>query len=248
MLCHNYRRVPAVALAKRLIEEGRLGTHPPFPRHLPAGLDRRSGLPARLAAREGARRARARSATSRSHSLDLARYLVGEIAEVIGPAQDVHHRATAARGPKTKAPVDVDDAALALVRFANGAIGSVEGIALRPRPQELQPLRDQRQQGQPGLRPRAHERARALHRRGPRTAASARSSSPTPNTPTSRRWWPPGHIIGYEHTFTHTVRDLVAGVHAQKLPTPELRGRRRRTSACSTPSNAPPSSGRWEKV
>ena len=42
------------------------------------------------------------------------------------------------------APVDVDDAALALVRFENGAVGSVEGTRFAPGPQELQPLRDQR--------------------------------------------------------------------------------------------------------
>ena len=37
-------------------------------------------------------------------------------------------------------------------------------------------------------------------------------------TRTSRRWWPPGHIIGYEHTFTHTVYDLLEAIAAGKMP------------------------------
>ena len=50
----------------------------------------------------------------------------------------------------------------------------------------------------------------------PRTRAASRASatswSPIPTaTRTSARWWPPGHIIGYEHTFTHTVYDLLEG-------------------------------------
>jgi predicted dehydrogenase len=35
-------------------------------------------------------------------------------------------------------------------------------------------------------------------------------------------WWPPGHIIGYEHTFTHTVLDLLIAVSEQRLPVPNF--------------------------
>ena len=44
-------------------------------------------------------------------------------------------------------------------------------------------------------------------------------------------WWPPGHIIGYEHSFTHTIYDFVRGVSEGKSPRPELR-RRTAESAC----------------
>ena len=101
-------------------------------------------LPARVAAREGARRlGRARRhPVAHAGSVALPRRRAGR---GHGPAEDVHHRAAAARGSRPARQVDVDDAALALVKFENGAIGCVEGIALRARPQELQPLRDQRQ-------------------------------------------------------------------------------------------------------
>ena len=69
MICHNYRRVPAVMLAKQLIDEGKLGTAVSLSRHLPAGLDRRSEGPALLAPAEGEGRLR----RARRHRLALAR-------------------------------------------------------------------------------------------------------------------------------------------------------------------------------
>ncbi len=60
----NYRRVPAVALARRLVEQGRIGEIRHVRAAVPAGLDRRPGVPAGLAAAEGQGRLRARWATS----------------------------------------------------------------------------------------------------------------------------------------------------------------------------------------
>ena len=61
-----------------------------------------------------------------------------------------------------------------------------------------------------GVRLRVDERALVLRRRrGRRTAASGASWSPSRPIPTSGAWWPPGHLLGYEHSFTHQVVDLV---------------------------------------
>ena len=52
-------------------------------------------------------------------------------------------------------------------------------------------------------------------------------------TPTSPAWWPPGHILGWEHSFTHQARDFVDGASPRApQPTPVVRGRARRCSAC----------------
>jgi len=125
MLCHNYRRMPAVALAKQLIDEGTIGTidhyrgtylqdwivDPEFPRVW------------RL---EKARSGSGALGDLVSHAVDTARYLVGEIAEVTGMTKTfITERPLP--GSRTRAPVDVDDAALALIRFQSGAVGSVEG-------------------------------------------------------------------------------------------------------------------------
>ncbi len=41
-----------------------------------------------------------------------------------------------------------------------------------------------------------------------------------PEHPYAGTWWPPGHILGYEHTFVHTIKDLVDGIIAGKSPPP----------------------------
>src|SRR5262245_62573393 len=121
-LCHNYRRAPAVQLAKQVVAEGRLGrihhfrgtylqdwiVDPAFPLVWRLQKERAgSGALGDIA----------------SHSIDLARFLVGEIAEVSGLLETfVPERPL--EGGGGRGAVTVDDAALALMRFANGAIGS----------------------------------------------------------------------------------------------------------------------------
>ena len=64
--------------------------------------------------------------------------------------------------------------------------------------------------------------------------------------PYIRGWWPPGHLIGYEHSFTNTVKALVDAVHAQKLPAPNFEDgvKNQRVLDAIERSAA---SGQWEK-
>jgi predicted dehydrogenase len=48
-----------------------------------------------------------------------------------------------------------------------------------------------------------------------------------PDHPYMQAWWPPGHIIGYEHTFVHTIKDLLEGISAGKSPQPSFEDRYR---------------------
>src|SRR4029077_16198008 len=117
MICHNYRRAPAVMLAKELIEGGELGeirhyrgtslqdwiADPKFP--LVWRLDRKkagSGALGDIAA----------------HSIDLARFLVGEITEVAGDLKTFVKQRPLPGKPRTKGRVTVDDASTTLARFA----------------------------------------------------------------------------------------------------------------------------------
>jgi predicted dehydrogenase len=242
MLCHNYRRVPAVALAKQLISEGRIGTirhyrgvylqdwivDPEFPRVW------------RL---EKAKAGSGALGDIASHSLDLARYLVGEIAEVTGLMKTfVTERPLP--GARTKAPVDVDDAALALLRFENGAIGSVEGSRFAPGRKNYNRFEVN---GSKGSLVWNLERLNELElyiEEGP-SSGFRQVIATDAKHPYLSAWWPPGHIIGYEHSFTHTVRDLVEAIAAQKLPTPNFEDgvRNQRVLDAIERSAA---SGRWE--
>lgn len=113
MLCHNYRRAPAVMLAKQLIAGGELGeirhyrgtylqewlTDPARPRTWRLDKSRAgSGALGDLG----------------SHSVDLARFLVGEISEVAGHLSTFVRRRPLPHAPGKTAPVTVDDAATAL--------------------------------------------------------------------------------------------------------------------------------------
>lgn len=220
MLCHNYRRAPAVALARQLIDAGRIGriyhyrgaylqdwlVNPDFPRVW--RLDKTkagSGALGDIA----------------SHSIDLARYLVGEIAEVAGLLKTFITERPIKSASKELATVDVDDAALALVRFAGGAIGSIEGSRFATGRKNYNRFEIN---GSLGSIAFDLERMNELElyieegaHSGFRTIIATDAAHPYISG-----WWPPGHIIGYEHTFIHTVFDLLKAVAEEKLPTPNF--------------------------
>jgi predicted dehydrogenase len=242
MLCHNYRRVPAVALAKALIDEGRIGVirhyrglylqdwivDPEFPRVWRLDKSKAgSGALGDLV----------------SHATDLARYLVGEIAEVTA-ATTTFIKERRLPDSHAKAPVDVDDAAVALLRFQNGAIGSVEGSRFAPgRKNDLRFEIN----GSKGSLVWELERLNELDmyiEEGP-SSGFRKVLVTNPKHPYISAWWPEGHIIGYEHSFTHTVYDLLRAVHSQQLPTPNFEdGVRNQRILDAIERSA--ASGRWE--
>src|SRR6478609_5851106 len=131
MVCHNYRRCPAVALAKQLIDAGKIGTiyhyrgtylqdwivNPAFPRvwRLVKSSAGSGSLGDIL-----------------SHTMDLSRYLVGEPVEVSGLLKTFVSERPLPEDPGRRGKVDVDDSAQALVKFANGAVGYYEGTRFAP--------------------------------------------------------------------------------------------------------------------
>ncbi len=244
MLCHNYRRVPAVALAKRMIDEGRIGTirhyrgtylqdwivDPAFPRvwrleRSKAG----SGALGDIA----------------SHSLDLARYLVGEISEASGMLETFISERPSVDG-KSHLPVDVDDAALALVRFANGAIGTVEGTRFATGRKNYNRFEINGSKGSLVFDLERMNELEVYIEEGPdsgfRTVLVTDAKHPY-----MASWWPPGHIIGYEHSFTHIVVDLVKAVATQTLPTPNFEDGVKNQKLLDAIERSA-ASGRWEKT
>jgi predicted dehydrogenase len=220
MLCHNYRRVPAVALAKQIIDDGQLGeirhyrgvylqdwiVDPLFPRNW------------RL---EKARAGSGALGDILSHTLDLSRYLVGEPVEVSGLLKTFITERPLPDQPGQRAPVDVDDSAQALVRFASGAVGYYEGTRLAPGRKNYNRLEIN---GSTGSLCWDLERMNELDvyvDSGP--LSGFRTISVTnPKHPYIAAWWPPGHIIGYEHSFTHTVHDFLQAIASGVPPTPNF--------------------------
>jgi predicted dehydrogenase len=60
-------------------------------------------------------------------------------------------------------------------------------------------------------------------------------------------WWPPGHIIGYEHTFVHVIHDFLTAIEEDRLPEPNFRHGVRNQAVLDTIERSA-KSGKWEKV
>jgi predicted dehydrogenase len=219
MVCHNYRRCPAVTLAKRLIDEGKLGeiyhyrgvylqdwiVDPNFPRVW------------RL---EKARAGSGSLGDILSHTMDLSRYLVGEPVEVSGMLKTFINERPLPDG-SGRGKVDVDDSAQALVKFANGAVGYYEGSRFAPGRKNYNRLEIN---GSKGSLVWDLERMNDLEvylEGGPLSGFSTISVTDATH-PYISAWWPPGHIIGYEHSFTHTVYDFLKGIADGRSPRPNF--------------------------
>ena len=223
MLCHNYRRAPAVMLAKQIIKEGRLGriyhyrgtylqdwiVDPDFPlvwrlRKEIAG----SGALGDLAA----------------HSIDLARFLVGEIAEVTAALETFVKERPIEGQPRRKGKVTVDDASAAVVRFKNGALGTIEATRMAPGRKNYNRFEINGSLGSLAFDLERLNELQVFFRSDPGDVQGFRTVLATDPEHHSyvKAWWPAGHALGYEHTFVHTIYDLLEAIAEKKVPRPNF--------------------------
>lgn len=215
MVCHNYRRIPAIALAKRMMTEGALGRIYHF---------RARYAQERLADPEFPLNWRMQKETSgsgvhsdiNSHIIDLARYLVGEFTQVCGVVHTfVLERPRAdmlAKGKRQLGKVTAPDSAAFIGWMEGGVMANLEATkyALGRRNQITIEIN-----GSKGSLYFDFENMNNLQyyngddpkdRQGFRDILVTQRDGVQPYV---GNWWPPGHGIGYEHTFVHTVADFV---------------------------------------
>jgi predicted dehydrogenase len=246
MLCHNYRRVPALALARRLVAEGRIGRIHHF-----RGLylhDRLVDPQAPRTWRHDRAQAGGGAVTDfGSHMIDLARFLVGEISEVAGDLRTFVTERPLPDGTGT-APVDVDDAATALLRFAGGeAMGTLEVSRYGTGHRNYNHLEIN---GSAGSLAFNLERLNELELfdRADKSLAGFRTILVTERDhPYIAAWWPPGHTIGWEHTFIHAVHDLIQAIAKGEPVSPDFEDGLRAQRVIDAIVRAA-ASRRWEKV
>ncbi|PZE20412.1 Gfo/Idh/MocA family protein [Paenibacillus xerothermodurans] len=231
MVCHNYRYASAIQYAKKLISEGRLGRiyhiratylqdwimDPQFP--LVWRLQKEvcgSGTHGDLAA----------------HIIDLARYLVGEVKEVVGtmetfikerPMADASGGLSATGKTGTVGQVDVDDASVFIARFENGAIGTFEATRFAAGNRNGQRLEingelgsirwDLENMNNLGVYLSSDEQGM----QGFRTINCTEESHPYAGA-----YWPAAHITGYEHTFINMISELMKGIAGGYSPAPDF--------------------------
>ena len=224
MVCHNYRRVPAVMLARELVASGKLGriyhyrgtylqdwiVDPDLPLLWRFQKDK---------AGSGA------LGDILSHSLDLGRFVLGsEVTEVAATLETFIKTRPLVDDPRRKGRVTVDDAALSLVRFANGATGSIEGTRLAPGRKNYNRFEVNGSRGSVAF---DLERMNELQYFSGDDDGAVQGFRDVMVTEPAHHayvkgWWPPGHVIGYEHTFVHTVHDFLEAVASGKRVRPDF--------------------------
>jgi predicted dehydrogenase len=191
----NYRFVPAVRLARQLLEAGELGeirhfrasylqdwlTDPSFPRTWRLDAD---------AAGSGA------LGDLGTHVIDLARYLVGEISAVGATMRTFVPERPGGR-------VTVDDAFESVVEFEGGAIGTIEATRFAHGRKNALTWEINGSRG---------SLAFDLERLNELQVDQRRVLVTDPDHPFMANWWPPGHIIGWEHTFVHELHHVLTAI------------------------------------
>lgn len=229
MVGFTYRRVPAIALARTLVSEGRLGEV----RHVRAQylqdwlVDPETPLSWRL---DKARAGSGALGDIGAHVVDLTQHIVGDtIREVSGQLETfVKERPVAAESSGLSAtagaergPVTVDDAATFLARFSGGGMGVFEATRFATGRKNAIRIEINGSQGSIAF---DFEDMNVLHFHDatiPDEEAGFRRIVVTePGHPWVAAWWPPGHGLGYEHGFTHQVVDLVGAIAAGTDPAP----------------------------
>jgi len=232
-LNHNYRRVPAVAYAKEMIERGELGTiyhwigtylqdwimNPDFPLtwHL---QDKYAGGGPLF--------------DLGSHSIDLARFLVGEVESVMAVSKTfIGERSLPGRGAATfsagensggeKGQVTVDDASFLIAEFENGAFGSIGTTRFAGGRKNHNTFEVYGSKG--SLRFNFDQMNELQF--CDLTESSADQGFKTISVtnaehPYGSAWWAPGHVIGYENTFFHAVADFLNAVGTGKTIEPNF--------------------------
>ncbi|WJV45214.1 Gfo/Idh/MocA family protein [Streptomyces flavofungini] len=247
MVGFNYRRVPALALARRMVAEGRLGAlrhvrltylqdwlvDPGFPLTWRLQKDRAgSGALGDLGA----------------HIVDLAQFLTGEAVAGVSALTETFVRerplpegsstgitaagtgadpgagtgADGASGPGF-GQVTVDDAAVFTARFPSGALATFEATRFASGRKNALRLELNGSEGSLAFDlERLNELSFHDHTEPAASAGFRRILVTEPGHPYLEAWWPPGHGLGYEHTFVHQARDLLHAIAAGTAPAPSF--------------------------
>lgn len=209
MTAYNYRFVPAIRQLRLLIDSGALGRIYHFRAvYLQDWLLPHVGTP-RLWRMDAERAGSGALGDLAAHAIDLARYLVGEIGAVAASARTFIPERPLPDG-RGVAPVTVDDAIVSAIEFENGALGTIEATRFALGRKNGLRLEINGERGSLAFDlERLNEYqylslADDADRQGFRTVLATE-----PGHPWLSDWWPPGHIIGWEHTFTHEIAHLL---------------------------------------
>ncbi|PYY55269.1 gfo/Idh/MocA family oxidoreductase [Curtobacterium sp. MCSS17_011] len=235
MVGFSYRRVPAIAFARQLVQDGRIGT---------VRQVRALYLQDWLADEDGPMTWRLDKSLAGSgalgdigaHAIDLVEHVTGaSLATVSGTLETfVNERPLMAEGvglsgtaSSERGQVTVDDAAFFTARLgggaADGAIGTFEATRYATGRKNGLTLEISGSEGAIQFDLEAMNELRLYESNAPAGEQGFRRILVTePEHPYMAAWWPTGHLIGYEHTFSHQVKDFVDAIVAGTDPSPSF--------------------------
>ena len=231
MCFYNLRKIPALSLAHQMIQQGLIGTinqwrgafmqswlvDPDFP--LTWRLKKETAGSGALA-------------DLGSHSIDLARFLVGEIEQVTGSLHTftkmrpipVKDEGRFSKSSGKLGEVTVDDSAWAILQFESGAQGSMEATRMATGRLCANLVEIYGSEGGIMFDFTDMNHLNCFSLIDPEGQRGWRKINATdPVHPYMEAWWPPGHPLGYEHTFVHAMADFFNAFAKNESPTPDFR-------------------------
>ncbi len=189
MVMHNYRKLPAIAYLKALIEEGRLGT------------------------------------VYHYHGAYLQDWIISPQFPLVWRLDKklTGSGAWGAKGQKGKGKVTVDDEANFLAQFKNASLGVFESSRFCAGRRNYNTFQIYGNKGSAAYNLERLNELEFYDGTEPQAGQGFKTINVTESVhPYVGAWWPPGHIIGYEHTFVHAVHDFLAALEKGRMPSPSF--------------------------
>ncbi|MGC8744115.1 MAG: Gfo/Idh/MocA family protein [Verrucomicrobiia bacterium] len=250
LVSYNYRRIPAVTLAKQLIDEGRLGRIFHYrakflqdwtiSKDLPQGGNALWRLDVKVAG-SGV------TGDLLAHCIDTAIWLNGEINEVCAMTETfIKERKHTLTGKVEK--VGIDDACAFLARFSNGSLATFESTRYARGHKALYTFEINGEHASIFWDLHDSHRLQYFDHRDQGIVRGWRSIHVTDGDhPYMSHWWVPGLTIGYEHSFVHQVADFIEGISKGKPAPPTFKDALATQYVCDAVLQSA-QTGKWVKV
>ena len=247
---YNYRRMPAVTMAKQLIDEGRLGRifhyRANFLQDWTISADLPQGGPG-LWRLDAAAAGSGVTGDLLAHCIDTAIWLNGSIKNVSGMTETfIKERKHTLTGKVEK--VGIDDACAFLARFENGSLGLFESTRFARGHKALYTFEINGEHA--SIKWDLHDLHRLEwfdHRDEGKLRGWKSIHVTDSDQPYMKNWWVPGLQIGYEHSFVHQVADFLTNVAGNKSTSPTFREALETTRVCDAVL-ASAKSSHWQDV
>jgi predicted dehydrogenase len=233
MVAFNYRRVPAIVLAKKLIDDGMIGKiyhyravylqdwimDPNFPLVWRLQKELAGSGP---------------NGDLNAHILDLSNFLVGKVSKVCGMTETfIKERplegpaggalGAAKASGKKMGKVTVEDAAIFMAKFQNGALGTFEATRFAKGRRNYNRIEINGSKGSLAFNLERFNELEFFSEDDPKFAQGFRTINVTEAVhPYTANWWPAGHIIGWEHTFIHEIFEFFKCIAEDTEVTPNF--------------------------